>query len=139
MDTQIQPSPNGVHPTAPDSEVKPAKATRRTFTPQQKLKVLQETDSLSSGELGAYLRRKGIYSSSLSAWRKNRMDGLLAVLEPKKRGTPAQPSETRRMAELERENQQLRSRLDQAEKVIDVQKKLCELFGSSPAQPASLK
>jgi transposase len=117
----------------PDSEVKP-KRTRRTFTAQQKLKILVETDSLSQGEIGAFLRRKGIYWSHLTKWRKQRDEGLLAGLEPKKRGCVPLLPEVRRVSELERENLQLRGRLDRAEKIIDVQKKLCELFGVAPAK-----
>ena len=87
---QRQPGRNGVPatvPSAPDPEVKP-KATRRTFNAQQKLKILRETDGLEPGELGAYLRRRGLYSSHLSTWRKQREEGLLASLAPRKRGCP---------------------------------------------------
>lgn len=117
----------------PDPEVKP-KGRRRTFTALQKLKILKETDDLSQGEIGAYLRRKGLYWSNLSKWRKLRDEGLLAVLEPKKRGCQPQPPEVRRLAEIERENSQLRKKLERAETIIDVQKKLCELLGVSPAK-----
>lgn len=120
-------------PAPPDSEVKP-KLTRRTFTAQQKLKILVETDGLSQGEIGAYLRRKGLYWSNLSKWRRQRDQGLLAILEPKKRGCLPLPPEARRVSELERELVQIRGRLDRAEKIIDVQKKLCELFGVAPAK-----
>jgi len=120
-------------PLPPDSEVKP-KRTRRTFTAQQKLKYLVETDNLSQGEIGSYLRRKGLYWSNLTKWRKQREEGLLAVLEPKKRGCSPLPPEARRTSELERELLHVRARLDRAEKIIDVQKKLCELFGVAPAR-----
>jgi len=129
---QRQPGRNGV-PSAPDPEVKP-KATRRTFTAQQKLKILHETDGLEAGELGAYLRRRGLYSSNLSTWRKQREEGLLAGLAPRKRGCPPRPPEARRVTELERENTQLRKKLERAETIIDVQKKLCELLGVPPAK-----
>lgn len=139
------PSSNGVPQVAdppqqaPDPEVKPRKGRRRSFTAQQKLKILQETDNLSQGEIGVYLRRKGLYWSGLSSWRKQRDQGLLAGLEPKKRGAPPKLREARRLTELERENQQLRRQLDQAEKIIDVQKKLCELFGVAPAKRELLR
>lgn len=117
---------------SPDSEVRPTKARRRTFSGQQKLRILEETDNLPEGELGAYLRRKGLYSSALSRWRKEREKGLT----PKKRGAPAKAYEVKRLAELEHEVQQLRQKLDRAEKVIGVQKKLCELFGPPPGEDA---
>ena len=133
---QKKPSRNGAltpDPAPPDTEVKP-KLTRRTFSAQQKLKILVETDNLSQGEIGVFLRRKGLYWSNLSKWRKQRDEGLLAILEPKKRGCSPLPPETRRLSELERENAKLRGKLDRAEKIIDVQKKLCELFGVDPAK-----
>ena len=121
-------------PRPPDPEVKPKDGgTRRSFTAQQKLKILNETDDLGQGEIGAYLRRKGLYWSNLSTWRKMREKGLLAVLEPKKRGCQPQPPEVRRVNELERENGRLRKKLKRAEQIIDVQKKLCELLGLIPA------
>jgi transposase-like protein len=127
-------SPNGSLPVnPPDPEVKP-KRTRRTYTAQQKLKILLETDQLNQGEIGAFLRRKGLYWSHLTLWRKLRDEGLLLSLEPKKRGTAPRTPEDKRLSELERENARLRGKLDQAEKIIDVQKKLCELFGAAPAK-----
>lgn len=127
-------SQNGSTPVnPPDPEVKP-KRTRRTYTAQQKLKILLETDQLNQGEIGAFLRRKGLYWSHLTKWRKLRDEGLLLSLEPKKRGTAPRTPEDKRLSELERENARLRGKLDQAEKIIDVQKKLCELFGAAPAK-----
>lgn len=123
--------------TPPNPEVKP-KLTRRTHTAQQKLKILLETDNLSQGEIGAFLRRKGLYWSNLSKWRKLRDEGLLTSLEPKKRGcAPALP-ETKRLSELERENTRLRGKLERAEMIIDVQKKLCKLLGLAPAKEDDL-
>jgi len=129
-----QPGYNGlVVPTPPDPEVKP-KATRRTFTAQQKLKILKEADELEPGELGAFLRRRGLYSSHLSTWRKQREEGQLTGLAPKKRGCPPTPPEVRQVTELKRELAQLRKKLERAETIIDVQKKLCELLGVPPAK-----
>ncbi len=122
----------------PDPEVKP-KRTRRTYTAQQKLKVLVETDNLSQGEIGAFLRRKGLYWSHLTKWRKLRDEGMLLSLEPKKRGTPPRAPEAKRLSDLERENTRLRGKLEQAEKIIEVQKKLCELFGASPTRRDELR
>lgn len=129
------PSANGV---APDPEVRPKPTRRRFFTAQQKLKILEETDRLPEGELGAYLRRKGLYSSALSRWRRAREKGLLAAMTPKKRGAPPKPPEARREAELEQEVKRLQKRLERAEKVIEVQKKMADLFGlltDAPERP----
>lgn len=125
------PSRNGTI-SAPDPEVKP-KRTRRTYTASQKLSILTETDQLEPGKIGAYLRRKGLYWSHLTKWRNLREQGQLSSLEPKKRGCPAAPPEIQRLSKLERENAKLRAKLERAEKIIDVQKKLCELFGLPPA------
>ncbi len=134
LSQQRQPGYNGlVVPTPPDPEVKP-KATRRTFTAQQKLKILKETDEIEPGELGAFLRRRGLYSSHISTWRKQREEGQLASLAPKKRGCPPTPPEVREITELKRELAQLRKKLERAETIIDVQKKLCELLGVPPAK-----
>ena len=119
----------------PDPEV-PAKARRRTFTAKYKLKILAEADGCSKpGEIGALLRREGLYSSHLSKWRQQREEGALAGLTPKKRGRKPQPvdPQARRVAELERENARLQRKLEQAETIIEVQKKLSRLLESSEA------
>lgn len=125
------PSSNGT--VKPDPEVTP-KRTRRNYTAKQKLAVLLETDQLDAGEIGSYLRRKGLYWSLLTKWRKLREEGQLTSLEPKKRGVPAVPPEAKLLSKLEAENEKLRAKLDQAEKIINVQKKLCELFGLPTAE-----
>ncbi len=121
-----------VNAPIPDPEVKPKKATRRKMTAKYKLSILEKTESMLPGELGAFLRREGLYSSHLSSWRKQRAAGQLAGLEPKTRGAKPQPPEARRVKELEADYARLQRRLDQAELVIQVQKKLCELFGVNP-------
>jgi len=84
--------------------------------------------------LGALLRREGLYSSHLTTWRRQREEGSLAALSPKKRGRPAAPASplARRVAALERENARLTQRLQQAETIITVQKKLSEALGIAP-------
>ena len=117
----------------PDPEV-PAKARRRTFTAKYKLKILAEADGCSKpGEIGALLRREGLYSSHLSKWRQQREEGALAGLTPKKRGRKLRPvdPQARRVAELERENARLLRKLEQAETIIEVQKKLSRLLEPS--------
>ena len=120
----------------PDPEV-PAKARRRTFTAKYKLEILEEADGCSKpGEIGSLLRREGLYSSHLSKWRDQREAGALAGLTPKKRGRKRRPvdPQARRVAELERENSRLRHKLEQAETIIEVQKKLSLLLENSPQE-----
>ncbi|MCP4605650.1 MAG: transposase [Proteobacteria bacterium] len=115
----------------PNPEVIPI-ASRRQYTAQYKLRILEEADRCTkSGELGALLRREGIYSSYLSRWRQAREQGKLAALNSKKRGPkPSVDSEAEEEnARLRRENERLQTRLAQAETIIDVQKKLSELLG----------
>ena len=116
----------------PDPEV-PEKARRRIFAAVYKLKILEEADECSKpGEIGALLRREGLYSSLLSRWREQRETGALAGLTPKKRGHKPRPvdRQAQRVAELERENARLREQLEKAQTIIDVQKKLSRLLGN---------
>src|SRR5437773_7343186 len=109
-----------------------AKARRRRFTAAEKLRVLREADRCSKpGELGALLRREGLYSSHLSAWRAARQRGELAGLTPRPRGPQAKPVDPRdkKIAELERETRRLQARLERAEGLIAVQKKVAQLLG----------
>jgi len=114
----------------PDPEVS-EKAIRRRFTAKHKLHILQEVDSCTTqGQIGALLRREGLYSSNLTTWRRQRELGTLEALSPKHRGPKVKnidPS-VRRIVELERENNQLKQKLKQAETIIDVQKKLSEIL-----------
>jgi transposase len=117
----------------PDPEVS-ERAARRRFTAEYKLRVLRQADACTgTGELGTLLRREGLYSSHLTTWRRQREQGSLAALSPKKRGRPAVPASplARRVAELERDNARLTQRLQQAETIIAVQKKLSEALGIS--------
>ena len=105
-----------------------AKARRRRFTAQDKIRVLKEADACTRpGEVGALLRREGLYSSHLTDWRRQREAGGRAGLEPKKRGRKAAPG-SRRIAELEHELERTRHRLRQAEAIVDAQKKLALLL-----------
>ena len=116
----------------------PAKASRRQFAPSYKAQVLAEVDGCSApGEIGALLRREGLYSSHLTAWRKARQQGTLDALS-KKRGPAKAPSEhTKELKRLQRENERLRKQLRQAEAIIDVQKKVSEILGVDLDQPES--
>ncbi len=115
----------------PDPEVVP-RATRRRFSAAYKLRILGEADSCTKpGEVGALLRREGLYSSHLVAWRRARDQGQLDALAPKRRGPRPDPARAlkRRLTQLERENVRLRQRLETAETILAVQKKVSRLLG----------
>ncbi len=115
---------------AHDVEV-PERAKRRRFDAQYKTRILVEADACLPGEIGALLRREGLYSSHLTTWRRQRDEGALAALQPKRRGPKARraSSEERRITQLERENEKLRHRLKQAETIIEFQKKVHDVLG----------
>lgn len=122
---------------ARDTEVV-AKATRRRFTAEYKRKVLQEAERATApGEVGALLRREGLYSSHLASWRAARERSELAGLAAKRRGPKpkVRDGRDRRIAELERETKRLRKHLERAEAVIEVQKKLSLLLGVELPDP----
>ena len=115
----------------PDPEV-PAKAVRRRFSAAYKLKILKETDN-APGRVGAILRREGLYYSNLGTWREQRRKGTLQGLAPKKRGRKSKPpnpldSEVKR---LNRENAALKRKLEQAELMLEIQKKASQMLGIS--------
>ena len=150
-------SPTGVPPTAPATDTArgtpaagngkpvpdpavPEKPERRHFTAEYKLRIVREADDCDQlGQVGALLRREGLYSSHLSTWRQQREAGTLAGLTPKRRGRKA-PPEAPLVADnerLKRENQRLTEKLRQAETIIEVQKKLSELLGIRLPPPDS--
>ena len=109
-----------------------AKARRRSFNAQYKLRILREADALAaSGGIGEMLRREGLYSSHLTSWRGERERGELAGLTEKKRGRKARADKAlvKENQRLARENARLEKRLAQAETIIDVQKKVATLLG----------
>ena len=113
---------------------------RRTFTAQTKLRVLAETDGAADvGGIGAILRREGLYSSTLTDWRRQRDSGALGGLTPVKRGpkTAAQNPLAAELAQAKRENARLGRRLQQAEAIIEIQKKVAALLGIPLATPDS--
>ncbi len=114
-----------------DTEVV-AKAQRRRFTAEYKLRVLAEADRCEApGELGALLRREGLYSSHLTTWRAARRRGELAGLSPRRRGPKPRARDERdaRIVALERELQRWRARAERAETLVEVQKKVSTLLG----------
>lgn len=112
---------------APDTEVT-LKPVRRTYTSAYKQAILQESDTCAPGEIGAMLRREGLYSSHLTKWRRQRADGQIAGLEPRMRGPRPEP-QLAIVTQLRQENERLVLRLKQAEAIIEVQKKVSQLFG----------
>jgi len=119
----------------PDPEV-PERPRRRRFTAEYKLAIVKEADAATEpGQVGALLRREGLYSSHLVDWRRQRDAGALDALS-KTRGRPRPDPREREIAVLRRDNARLRRRLDTAEKIIEVQGKVSELLGIS-LDPAS--
>jgi transposase-like protein len=117
-------------PSRPDPEV-PEKPARRRFTAAYKLAILKEAEACSErGEIGALLRRAGLYSSHLTAWRGQRDQGSLNALSPAKRGRKPKTKNplADEVARLERENRKLQKRLEQAAEIIDFQKKVADLL-----------
>ena len=103
--------------SSPDPEV-PEKKPRRKFTAKYKLRVLAEADTFTRpGQLGALLRREGLYSSNLITWRRQREKGILKAMAPKKRGRKRKEKNplTKKVAQLEKENSRLQQKLKKAE------------------------
>lgn len=131
-------SGNGSVP--PDPEV-PEKPKRRQFTAEYKRRILEEADACTEpGEVGALLRREGLYSSHLSSWRRQREQGLT----PKKRGRKGKTPEQKRVAELEkqlqkaeREKAKLEAKLKEADQIIAFQKKVASLLDIPLNRPES--
>ena len=111
--------------TVPDPEVE-MRAKRRQFSAQDKLRILNEADSCSeSGQIGALIRREGIYWSYLTDWRRELENGQIQGLQARKRGRP-RDEQSREVRELRSENEQLKAQLAQAELIISAQKKLAQ-------------
>jgi transposase-like protein len=111
----------------PDSEVL-ERPKRRTYPMEYKLRILREADAcVGDGDVGALLRREGLYFSHLSSWRRQRDNSILK----EKKASGKQTQKDLRLKELERENKQLRRRLQKAEVLLDIQKKASELLGIS--------
>jgi transposase len=140
-----QQPPGSAPPAGPDGvavrpiEVRPdpevlERPTRRHYSPKYKLRILEQTDNLEEGKIGAFLRQEGLYWSILSSWRRQREAGALAGLAPQQRGpktTPANTPEARRVSQLEKENAKLQDQLRRLALVLDVQKKVLLLCGET--------
>jgi transposase-like protein len=113
------------------------KAERRHFTAEYKQRILAEAEQCHErGQVGALLRREGLYSSHLNKWREQRDRAIRQAQAPQKRGRKVdlQADELER---LRQENERLKARLEQAETIIDVQKKLVTLFGTAASPTPS--
>lgn len=124
---------------APDPEVV-ERPVRRTFTGEFKRSIVEQADACrEAGAVGELLRRHGLYSSHLVEWRAQYRRGALSGLAPRKRGPKTQPKNplAEKLARLERENARLQKRLQQAETIIDFQKKVAELLGIPLKRPDS--
>jgi transposase len=106
-----------------------AKAKHRQYAAEYKLRILREIDECKgSGEVGALLRREGLYSSLVSKWREQSERGSLTGLSGHRRGPKVDPQAVE-IARLQRENKRLQEKLERAELIIDVQKKVARLLG----------
>jgi transposase len=122
------PSAPGSWPTPPDPEV-PERARRRQFTAAYKLRILDEAAACSApGQVGALLRREGLYSSHLRDWRRQHAAGALAALAPRRRGRPAAPAYQAELTQLRHENERLTRQLAAAEAIVEIQKKVSALL-----------
>jgi transposase len=120
----------------PDPEVEPI-ARRRRFSGSEKRRLLAEADRCKArGQLGAFLRREGLYSSMLANWKKQVRKAELVALAPKKRGPKANPG-ARQIQQLNRDNARLRRELERAKLIIEAQKKLCVALGLPTADETS--
>ena len=109
-----------------------AKPTRRRYTAEYKHRILREADTCTRpGELGAFLRREGLYSSNLTVWRKQRERREIEGLSQKKRGPSSKEKNplAAKVATLERENRRLKARAERAEGLVELQKKVSEILG----------
>ncbi len=144
MQTMTPQQSNESEGSLPDPEVV-GKPQRRRFSAEYKRRIVEEANSCTEpGEIGALLRREGLYSSLLSQWRRQAKEGSIAGLKPKRRGRKPKHStpEQKRIAELEKENRQLErgkakveAKLKRANLMLDLQKKVSEILGIPLAAP----
>jgi transposase-like protein len=113
-----------------DTEVS-AKPKRRTFTAEYRRRIVKEAAACTKpGEIGALLRREGLYSSHLASWRRAAERGELTALTPKKRGAkPKRDDRDRQLAEQAREIAKLKARAERAELLVEIQKKVASVLG----------
>jgi len=131
-----QPNLNGqLKSSVPEAEVVMTSANRRRFSQSYKRKILAEAEQCrTAGEMGSLLRREGLYSSHITRWRQAQERGQLEPGAAPKRGRKADP-QSQEMARLKRENERLKQELEQAQLVIDIQKKVSQLLGLPQTTP----
>jgi len=130
-------APSPVPPPPPPNPEAEERPRRRTFTAEYKLAIVREADACAPGEVGALLRREGLYSSHLTEWRRQREAGELEALTPKKRGRKPRfsPLELEN-ARLRRENAALQEQLRKAELIMAAQKKVAQILEEFSIKPA---
>lgn len=116
----------------PDTEVL-AKPKRRTFTAAYKRRIVEEAADCEHGEVAALLRRERLYSSHLTAWRKQYAEGGLDALSSKRGPKPKDPR-LKELEKLRKDNERLQKKLEQAELIIEVQKKVSALFATGTSE-----
>lgn len=132
----VVPDPGVADGEVVDPEVEP-RAKRRSFTGEYKAKILAECDAATeSGDIGRILRREGLYSSHLVEWRRLREAGALAGLTPKPVGRPRKERNplAAEVERLQRENERLRDKVRKAEIIMEAQKKLSEVLGTTESE-----
>ncbi len=128
--------PNGVAnnsanaPSTPDPEVR-AQQKRRRFTAKYKVRIVEEAQKCTEqGQVGALLRREGLYSSTLTNWRRQYQRGAFCAFKDEKRGRKCtRDSRDQELERLRRENERLGRKLAHAELIIDIQKKVAAMLG----------
>jgi transposase-like protein len=123
-------------PGVPDPEVL-AKPKRRRFTAAYKARIVEEAMACTGpGQIGALLRREGLYSSALTLWRKQYQSGALQGLKDSKRGRKrVRDPREKELDRLRRDNRRLNKKLEQAELIIDIQKKVAAMLGNPIEAP----
>ena len=121
---------------APDPEVL-AKPKRRRFSPAYKARIVEEAQRCTGpGQIGALLRREGLYSSALTQWRRQYQAGALQGLKDDKRGRKrTRDAREKELERLQRENERLNKKLGQAELIIEIQKKVAAMLGNPIETP----
>jgi len=120
----------------PDPEVPERARGPRRYSAKYKARILDEYERLDKTAKGALLRREGLYTSLIAAWRRQRDEGALAALAKPAGRQPADPRD-REVARLRDQNEHLVAELDKAHKVIEIQGKLSALLGQLASDSAA--
>jgi len=115
--------------SGPSPEVMPERPKRRSFSAAYKLSILKRADACGPGEIGRLLRSEGLYSSYLTDWRREHDEGALSAMSKRRGRKPQRAPKDEEVERLRRENAQLKERLERAETIIAIQKKISEILG----------